>query len=158
MTPTVGVVNRHKVSIATESLSIKGTNILSCTPYIRWSYKPCSPSHKRWGWLMDPRISWGRRRGRGGGRRRASVIGPHDSPVIPSQAGMTPGHFLLGQNDPQSFYPRILVLGINDSPWDKMTPLQDVMVASGSALGSSMVAKVSIFATCKIAFKSWCLY
>ena len=39
-----------------------------------------------------------------------------------------------------------------------MTPLQDVMVSSGSALGSSMVAKVSIFATYKIAFKSWCLY
>ena len=39
-----------------------------------------------------------------------------------------------------------------------MTPLQDVIVASGNAIGSSMVAKVSIFATYKRAFKSWCLY
>ena len=46
---------------------------------------------------------------------------------------MTPSHLILGQNDPQSFCPR-----------DKMTPLQDVMVASGSALGSSTVAKVAI--------------
>ena len=64
------------------------------------------------------------------------------------------------QNDSQSFHPRWewlpvrhfllwdrmipshLILWINDS-WDKMTPLQDVMVASGSALGSSTVAKVA---------------
>ena len=38
-----------------------------------------------------------------------------------------------------------------------MTPFQDVMVASGSALGHSTVAKVAIFATNNIAFKSWCL-
>ena len=50
---------------------------------------------------------------------------------------MTPSHF---------------VLGINDSPWDKMTPLQDVMVASGSALESSTVAKVAIFATLLIQY------
>ena len=55
---------------------------------------------------------------------------------------MTPSHFILGTND--------------DS-WDKMTPLQDVMVANDSVLGSSMVAKVAIFATYNIAFKSWCL-
>ena len=45
--------------------------------------------------------------------------------------------------------PSHLVLGINDSPWDKMTSLQDVVVC-GSALGSSMIAKVAIFATYKI--------
>ena len=56
---------------------------------------------------------------------------------------MTPTHF---------------VLGINDSPWDKMTPFQDVMVASGSALGHSTIAKVAIFATDNIAFKSWYQY
>ena len=50
--------------------------------------------------------------------------------------------------------PSYFILGINDSSWDKMTPLQDVMVANGSALGSSMVAKVALFATYNIAFKS----
>ena len=42
------------------------------------------------------------------------------------------------------------------TPWDKIT-MQDLMVASGSAIGSSTVANVAIFSINNIAFKVWCL-
>ena len=66
MTPTVGVINRHEVAIANDSLSIKATNILS-PPIAPLTFaglaSHAAPPTKRWGWLMDPRIS------RGGGWR-----------------------------------------------------------------------------------------
>ena len=62
MTPTVGVVNRHEVAIATDSLSIKATNILS-PPIAPLTFaglaSHAAPPTKRWGWLMGPRISRG---------------------------------------------------------------------------------------------------
>ena len=62
LTPTVGVVNRHEVAIATDSLSIKATNILSppIAPLtLAGLASHAAPPTKRWGWLMAPRISRG---------------------------------------------------------------------------------------------------